>query len=276
VSQTATNLTEGNVEDVVALVGEAGEAILSIYESDDFGTRIKEDKSPLTEADMASHEVLIEGLRELTPNVPILSEESEDLAFEERRSWNRFWLVDPLDGTKEFIKQNGEFTVNVALIEDGKPVVGVVGVPASDTMYWGIDGIGAFKRLSSGETVKLRVTKPPEARKKTKVVVSRSHVNEATEEYASRVRDRVGDVELMPVGSALKLCMVAEGQAQVYPRLGPTMEWDIAAADCVVRQAGGIVRTMSKDELRYNKKELLNPFFVASCCEALMPESLGY
>jgi 3'(2'), 5'-bisphosphate nucleotidase len=266
----------GNVEDVIALVDEAGAAILSIYESDDFGTRIKEDKSPLTEADMDSHEVLVEGLRQLTPDIPILSEESEDLAFEDRRTWNRFWLVDPLDGTKEFIKQNGEFTVNVALIEDGKPVVGIVGVPASDTMYWGIEGVGAFKRLSSGETVKLHVTEPSEARTKTKVVVSRSHVNDATEEYASRVHDRVGDVELMPVGSALKLCMVAEGQAQVYPRLGPTMEWDIAAADCVVRQAGGVVRTMSKDKLRYNKKDLLNPFFVASCCEALMPETLGY
>ena len=267
---------EDRVEEVMDLVDKAGDAILEIYESDDFGTRIKEDDSPLTEADLSSHQVLTDGLSQMTPDIPILSEESDALEFTERSEWDRFWLVDPLDGTKEFIKQNGEFTVNVALIEAGKPVIGVVGVPAKGTMYWAADGVGAFKRTSSGETVRLRVTEDSRSREQMKVVVSRSHVNDETEEYARRVAERAGNVELIPVGSALKLCMVAEGEAQVYPRLGPTMEWDVGAADCVVRQAGGVVRTMSGEELRYNKEDLLNPFFVAACDETLMPDALGY
>ena len=271
-----TDFMEDTVRKVLDLVEEAGDEILSIYNSDDFGTRIKEDKSPLTEADVSSHKVLVDGLRKMTPEIPVLSEESEDIEYEERSEWDRFWLVDPLDGTKEFIKQNGEFTVNVALIEAGKPVMGVVGVPAANTMYWATESAGAFKRPASGDTVPLHVTENCPERDQLKVVVSRSHVNEDTEEYARRVSDRQGGVELVPVGSALKLCMVAEGEAQVYPRIGPTMEWDIAAADCVVRQAGGVVRTMSGEELRYNKKELLNPHFVAACCEALMPQALGY
>lgn len=265
-----TENIEELIGDIIELVDRAGDAIMEVYRGVDFGTERKDDNSPLTEADLASHGILVNGLEELTPDIPVLSEESQGIEYAERKQWERFWLVDPLDGTKEFIKQNGEFTVNVALIENGTPVAGVVGVPALENLYWAAEGEGAFKRLTTGEMAPVEVADAPSADTEVVVVVSRSHVNDETRAFADAVADRYDDVDLMPVGSALKLCMVAEGNAQVYPRLGPTMEWDIAAAHCVVEQAGGVIRTDGGERLLYNKENLRNPFFVAACCEELL------
>ncbi|QDG53595.1 3'(2'),5'-bisphosphate nucleotidase CysQ [Persicimonas caeni] len=245
---------------VVELAERAGEAIMEIYETADFETQYKEDESPLTAADLAAHRVLVEGLQKLTPDVPVLSEESKGISYEERRDWGDFWLVDPLDGTKEFIKRNGEFTVNVALIRRDEPVMGVVHAPALETSYYAVKELGAFKRTADGEESieTSREVQPP-----LTVVVSRSHLRERDEQFIEQLRARYDEVELSPTGSALKLCLVAEGTADVYPRFGPTMEWDIGAAQCVVEQAGGVVLTEEGEPLRYNKKQLVNPFFIA-------------
>lgn len=218
---------------------------------------IKDDKSPLTAADKASHAVIVAGLQELTPDIPVLSEEGKDIPYEVRRNWRRFWLVDPLDGTKEFIKRNGEFTVNIALIEGQESVLGVVYVPAQDKMFWGGRGQGAWCREGQGEAVAIQVRKA-DPEKGLTVVMSRSHPSPELEEYLKDIK--VADA--LPVGSSLKLCAVAEGRADLYPRLGPTMEWDTAAGHAVVEGAGGTVKTPEGMPLLYNKENLLNPFFI--------------
>lgn len=235
---------------------EAGEAILEIYNTD-FAVSEKEDNSPLTQADLASNRAIVEGLRALTPDIPVLSEESAEVPFGVRRHWDRYWLVDPLDGTKEFIKRNGEFTVNIALIEHGVPVTGVVHVPVSGISYLGVAGGGAF-RLHGDELTPISVRKP--AASPRRVVASRSHRGEALDAYLAKL----GDHEIVSMGSSLKLCLVAEGKADVYPRLGPTSEWDTAAAHAVVMAAGGeVVEAETGKPLRYNTKDtLLNPWFI--------------
>jgi 3'(2'), 5'-bisphosphate nucleotidase len=264
---------------VADLAERAGQAIMAIYETADFETQYKEDESPLTAADLAAHQVLVDGLAELTPNIPVLSEESSSISYEDRRQWGTFWLVDPLDGTKEFIKRNGEFTVNVALITGNQAGMGVVHAPALDTTYWAVEGLGAFKRSLQGqtpihvaETLSLPVT----------VVVSRSHLRERDEQFIAELRERYEQVDLQPTGSALKLCLVAEGTADIYPRFGPTMEWDIAAAQCVVEQAGGVVETVGSAEdgseemggpLLFNKESLVNPLFIARTPAVELPSS---
>jgi 3'(2'), 5'-bisphosphate nucleotidase len=247
----------------------AGDAIMAVYESDDFETRQKEDDSPLTAADLASNKVLVEGLEVLTPGVPVLSEESKEIAFDERSTWKTFWMVDPLDGTKEFIKRNGEFTVNVALIHEGKPVMGIVHAPDLHATYWGFEGGGAFKktRLESrpifvGDSLRDPVT----------VVVSRSHLRDRDKAFIARLEQAHGEVDTAPTGSSLKLCLVAEGGADVYPRFGPTMEWDIAAAQAVLEQAGGVIATVDGQPMRYNKEELVNPLFIARTPALDLPE----
>jgi len=235
---------------------EAGKAILEIYNSADFGVEMKSDDSPLTKADLASHNVIAKGLQELTPDIPVLSEESASIAFAERQSWKKYWLVDPLDGTKEFIKKNGEFTVNIALIENGKSVVSVVYVPVQDISYTAALGYGAFKK-SENQRQQIHVKKP--ARNIPVVVGSRSHMSDDVKNYLQDL----GTHELTSMGSSLKFCLVAEGKADLYPRLGLTSEWDTAAAQCIVEQAGGHVVTLDNQALRYNTKEsLLNPFFM--------------
>ena len=235
---------------------EAGKAILEIYNSADFGVEMKSDDSPLTKADLASHNVIAKGLQELTPDIPVLSEESASIAFAERQSWKKYWLVDPLDGTKEFIKKNGEFTVNIALIENGKSVVSVVYVPVQDISYTAALGYGAFKK-SENQRQQIHVKKP--ARNIPVVVGSRSHMSDDVKNYLQDL----GTNELTSMGSSLKFCLVAEGKADLYPRLGLTSEWDTAAAQCIVEQAGGHVVTLDNQALKYNTKEsLLNPFFM--------------
>ncbi|MGD8689286.1 MAG: 3'(2'),5'-bisphosphate nucleotidase CysQ [Gammaproteobacteria bacterium] len=234
----------------------AGREILKIYETD-FDVETKGDDSPLTAADTAAHHLICERLAALTPDLPILSEESSDIPFEQRRRWDTYWLVDPLDGTREFIKRNGEFTVNIALIQDHRPVAGVVHVPALGFSYMGCQGVGAMRQEAGRAAHPIHVEVP--ARNPLRVVASRSHRNAETE----AVLERMGAHELVPKGSSLKFCLVAEGGADFYPRLGPTSEWDTAAAQAVVEAAGGQVCTLDMQPLEYNRKEsLLNPWFV--------------
>lgn len=243
------------LEDVKRIAVSAGERILAIYESD-FAIEHKDDKSPLTEADLAAHRTIVAGLQALTPAIPVLSEESASIPFAERRRWTRYWLVDPLDGTREFIKRNGEFTVNIALIHAGEVELGVVYVPVQRLSYFACAGGGAFKQLGDAAAERIRVR----ALSGGPVVVagSRSHGGDSL----NRFLENLGAHELVSLGSALKSCLVAEGRADIYPRLGPTSEWDTAAAQCVVEEAGGKVTGMDMQPLRYNTKDsLLNPHF---------------
>ena len=222
-------------EKICAIARDAGAAIMDIY-ADEFNVELKGDNSPLTCADRASHEVIMAGLQQACPAIPVLSEEGKDIPFNERCDWSRFWLVDPLDGTKEFIKRNGEFTVNIALIVDGLVAAGVVYVPAQDKTYLGIREEGAWLRVGNQAPVAIRVREADDTTGLT-VVMSRSHPSPELEAY---LQDIIV-AEALPVGSSLKLCVVAEGKADLYPRLGPTMEWDTAAGHAVVEAAGGTV-----------------------------------
>ncbi len=243
---------------ICTIARDAGAAIMEIY-AGEFNVELKGDNSPLTCADQASHEVIMAGLQEAYPDIPILSEEGVAIPYAERSAWQRFWLVDPLDGTKEFIKRNGEFTVNIALVEKGQVVAGVVYVPASDTMYCGVSDVGCWVSEGSGKARSIQVREADHAAGLT-VVMSRSHPSPELEAY---LRD-ISVAEALPVGSSLKLCVVAEGKADLYPRLGPTMEWDTAAGHAVVEAAGGTVTQVDGTPLRYNKENLLNPYFIVA------------
>lgn len=285
----------------------AGGAILEIYKRD-FEVEFKADESPLTEADKAAHHIICDALEDT--GLPILSEESKAVAYEERKDWNKYWLVDPLDGTKEFIKKNGEFTVNIALIDNGRPVMGVVYAPVLRTLYWGsqaegmeqgawkatdCDGKSVDEILSSSVSLPITNNQSPITSEATplRIVASRSHCNEKTRKFIEALEAKCGATELVSSGSSLKLCLVAEGGADVYPRIAPTMEWDTAAAQAVVEASGAQVvkydpavpaasyltqgaerRGQSAEDsssmlhalcpLLYNKADLLNPYFVVS------------
>lgn len=249
---------------VVDLCQQAGEAILEVYASSEgMDINTKADDSPVTAADLAAHAILEPGLKPLIEGVPVLSEEGSIPDFSTRQQWQRYWIIDPLDGTKEFIKRNGEFTVNVALIENGEPVLGVVYVPVLGITYTGIKGVGA-RKITPNSNNEIRVRSIVEAQQqgKVEVVASRTHGAEAVESLLQRIGAQLGDVETKNMGSSLKLCLVAEGAADLYPRLAPTCEWDTAAAQAVVEAAGGIVVDDQLNILRYNQKDsLLNPFF---------------
>ena len=255
-------MSELNVEALLALVEEAGKAIMSIYRQD-FQVETKSDNSPLTQADLAAHKVLDAGLRKIAPGIPVLSEEGASESFSTRSGWARYWLIDPLDGTKEFINKNGEFTVNVALIENNRAVFGVVGVPAQDVLFWGDARTGKAWRRSEGKTTPIH-TRSYQTESAVVVVASRSHGGERLETYLSELASTFAGVERTPVGSSLKLCILAEGKADLYPRLGPTSEWDIAAAHAVLVAAGGDLWAADGSPLLYNAKEsVLNPEFIA-------------
>ena len=245
-------------ESVVDIARRAGDEILHIYDSDaDLAVETKADDSPLTAADRAAHELIVAALAKLTPDIPVWSEESAAIDPEERFGWPAFWLVDPLDGTKEFIKRNGEFTVNIALIRGHEPVLGVVHVPVAGREYVGFTDGGAAVIEGGGAPTPISVTRP--AARPVRVVGSRSHRGDSLAAYL----DWVGEHEMVPMGSSLKLCLVAAGEADVYPRLGPTSEWDTAAAQAVVEAAGGQVVDLAGQRLLYNTKaEVLNPFFI--------------
>jgi len=241
---------------LLALARAAGAAIMQVY-AQDFAVQHKDDRSPLTEADMASHHLILAGLEAIAPGVPVLSEESADVPWETRRGWRRYWLVDPLDGTREFVKKNGEFTVNIALVEDGEAVLGVVYAPALDELHYGAHGLGAFVAAGDG-AVPIAVRTP--ATTPLRVAGSRSHMDPASAAFIQRL----GEHELLGMGSSLKFCRMAEARLDVYPRFAPTSEWDTAAGQCVLECAGGAVLTLDGAPLRYNSKDsLLNPHFLA-------------
>ncbi|TYC15650.1 3'(2'),5'-bisphosphate nucleotidase CysQ [Bizionia gelidisalsuginis] len=248
------NYTE-HLELILKATREAGEAILDVYYSNDFNIAIKGDESPITRADNIAHNI-IESYLKQTP-YPILSEEGAKIPFNNRKDWNLFWMVDPLDGTKEFIKQNGEFTVNIALIENGNPIFGVVFAPVLDKLYYGGEGYGAHL-ISENGTSKLTNSKNKIG--KTRIVASRSHLNVDTENFINTFNE----VEIISMGSSLKFMMLAEGRADIYPRFAPTMEWDTAAAHAILKALGkDVFEPTTKFPLRYNKENLLNPFFIA-------------
>jgi len=240
---------------------EAGAAILEVYNGDPQKIQIEEkaDESPLTLADRKANAVICAGLEALADKYPIVSEENKAIPYAERRTFERYWLVDPLDGTKEFIKRNGEFTVNIALVEGQTPVLGVVYAPVLDEMYWAAKGKGAWL-IQKGQAQQLTAASFRMDDEGLRVVCSRSHLNEATQTFV----DQLNEPELVPKGSSLKFLILAKAEAHLYPRLGPTMEWDTGAAQIVLEEAGGAVQQADRDEpLRYNKENLLNPHFIA-------------
>ena len=246
----------------------AGKKIMEIYESGDFGVDMKSDNSPLTKADIASHNVIMEFLEKT--GIPVLSEEGKDIPYSERQNWEKLWIVDPIDGTKEFIKKNGEFTVNIALIENHQPVAGVVYAPAIDELYYSDRENGAFltmgKDSHSLESAIVNSVKiPAERPAKYTVVASRSHMSSETEDFVNDLRAEHGELELISKGSSLKLCMVARGKANCYPRFAPTMEWDTAAGQAICNHAGFTVTDWkTKEPMQYNRKELLNNWFLVN------------
>ncbi len=245
-------------EAVLIITREAGQAIMQVYEdASAFDIAHKADDSPLTAADLAAHAVISEGLRRLTPDWPVLSEEAADIPWARRQQWSSYWLVDPLDGTREFIKRNGEFTVNIALIKQHEPVLGVVYAPVTGELWHAEQGRGAYLRKGDID-VPIRTRSP--ARGTLRVAASRSHRDERTE----GVLQRMGDIETIGLGSSLKFCRIAEGRLDVYPRFGPTSEWDTAAAQCVLEAAGGALLAPDGRAFRYNRREsILNGDFIA-------------
>ena len=244
------------IEEICQIASNAADCILEIYDTD-FAVENKEDNSPLTAADMAAHNSICIALAKLTPDIPVLSEESSELPYTERCQWSRYWLVDPLDGTREFIKRNGEFTVNIALIENGQSSLGVITVPVTGVCYYAAASLGASKITADGITESIKVKKS-ELNKIT-IAGSRSHGSEKQQALI----DRLGGAEIIAIGSSLKFCLVAEGRVDIYPRFGLTSEWDTAAAQCIVEEAGGCVVDMNFKPIRYNTKDsLLNPEFL--------------
>jgi 3'(2'), 5'-bisphosphate nucleotidase len=250
------------IEEVNQIARKAGEVVLDVYGSE-FRVDVKEDKSPLTEADRRANEVIVSALERLYPGIPIISEETRTVAYEARKDWEYFWLVDPLDGTKEFIKRNGEFTVNIALVRGQAPVAGVVFQPVGDRLYYASEGKGAWKSITGGEPEKLSGGLHYSEKSDVVVVASRSHLTDEVREFVRKLESEGKKVDFLSSGSSLKLCLVAEGSADVYPRLGPTMEWDTAAAHAIALEAGRrVVEHGTGNPLLYNKENLLNPFFI--------------
>ena len=251
------SISDEIIQEVIALSRLAGSAIMEVYNTD-FDIHIKDDNSPVTEADTKANAVITEGLKEINPEIPILSEEGRDVPFEERSKWETFWLVDPLDGTKEFIKKNDEFTINIALLKKNQPVFGVVFAPALDILFWGCLGKGAFKSISGNSHKPVAVNS--ELSDPVQIAGSRSHPSIKMNVFTSQFEK----YEVKPMGSSLKICSVADGSVDFYPRLGPTKEWDTGAAHAVLRAAGGeIIKYGTNEPLEYNKQNLLNPEFIA-------------
>lgn len=246
-------LNKIDIKDIKSIALKAGRAIMEIY-AKDFTVEYKDDKSPLTEADLKANEIICNALVNLYPNIPIMSEENKQTDYETRKNWQYYWCIDPIDGTKEFIKKNGEFTVNIALIYKDTPVLGVVYAPALELMYCAKKGEGAFKN-----EIKLPIKREDN---KLIIVASKSHMSNETQKFIDNIKTDK-EKKLISMGSSLKLCLVAEGKADIYPRLAPTMEWDTSAADAIVRESGKMTYQFEVDTpVVYNKENLLNPWFV--------------
>ena len=246
---------------LIDIAREAGDAILNVYnDPSSIEVQQKSDKSPLTKADKAANDVIVTALAHHFPEIPIISEENKQIEYEERKDFDLYWVVDPLDGTKEFIRRNGEFTVNIALCKKDRPIAGIVSVPVHQEYYYAIRGFGAFKGALEFKK-RLNAKSFGMKDRDLTVMVSRSHLNDATESYLAKLNAP----KTLPAGSSLKFMRIAEGQADLYPRLGPTMEWDTAAAQIVLEEAGGsLIDWETKSPMKYNKQNLLNPHFVAT------------
>lgn len=246
----------------------AGKRIMEIYETEDFEVDFKSDNSPLTKADIASHNIIESYL--IQTGIPVLSEEGKEIAYKDRKDWSRLWIVDPIDGTKEFINKNGEFTVNIALIEDQKPILGVIYVPALNDLYYSTVDDGAFKlaginEVKPFEEIHLAAVKLPiiDSERPYTVVASRSHLSQETKDYVKQLQETHGEVNFISKGSSLKLCMIAEGSADCYPRFAPTMEWDTAAGHAICNHAGySVIDWQTQEEMKYNREQLLNNSFL--------------
>ena len=249
------------IEQLIEISKDAGKAILEVYNSN-FGHQIKEDLSPLTKADTLSNNIICERLKVITPDISILSEENSNIPFNIRSSWEQYWLVDPLDGTKEFIKKNGEFTVNIALIENNTPIFGIIHLPVTNETYWGSSTKGSFYIKGNNQETKLCVEN--NIRSQVRIVASRSHPSKMLD----TLLEEIGEYKIITKGSSLKFCLIAKGQADIYPRLGPTSEWDIAAGHAIVKFAGGSLLTIDRKPMQYNlTKNNLNPYFVVASRE---------
>ncbi len=271
-------MRQEEIRDIAKIAVDAGKAILTVYNSSDFGVERKDDNSPLTSADTKSHKLINKGLSNFLVDgelLSLISEEGTEVPYEERKNWKRYWLIDPLDGTKEFIKKNGEFTVNIALIEEGLPTAGFVYVPVNNILYFGSEDFGSYKLTDASKRIGSNIFDYSEKLQvhdytsgTVKVVASRSHLTSMTEDYISRLENRFDKVSIVSSGSSIKLCMAADGSAHVYPRFAPTMEWDTAAAHAVCRYAGAkVIDYKTKKEMKYNKKSLLNNWFLVSTDE---------
>ena len=251
-------LNEQLISSTVEITKEAGEAITEIYNSD-FAYQLKKDLSPITAADKLSHNIITERLKTLTPEIPILSEENCDIPYKIRSQWTQYWLVDPLDGTKEFIKKNGEFTVNIALIENNNPIFGIIHIPVTNETYWGSQVNGSFYSNKNNDVERISVS--DNHQNPMRIVASRSHPSE----MLNSLLEKLVDYEIIEVGSSIKFCHIASGQADCYPRFGPTSEWDTAAGEAIVRFAGGQIVTTNGNSIKYNLKgNYLNPNFIVS------------
>lgn len=262
---------EQEIYKLVNIISIATDRVLSVYKSQEFGVVEKDDRTPLTLADKKSHDYITKGLKELTPEFPILSEEGKEIPYEERSKWQYFWLIDPLDGTKEFIKKNGEFTINIALVKGSRPVFGIVSVPVKEEIFFACKGLGAFKinfqgkPFTNNQELLVNAQRLPISsdRDYIAVVGSRSHRDENTEKYIESLK-RFGNIQVISLGSSYKICYLAEGSADIYPRFGRTMEWDISAGQIILEESGGtIVNAENSKPLEYNKKSLENPPFIA-------------
>ncbi len=270
--------TETLIKEVLQLARQAGSRIVEVYgnEGSDVEVTMKLDQTPVTKADLAAHDIIVQGLSELSPQYPVLSEESDETPFKERNDWDRYWLVDPLDGTREFLRRNGEFSVNIALIEDNKSILGVITAPVLDVAYYAATGFGAFKQQGDETPEPIHVRTAP-----SRITVAKSRCPTVGPRL-QHFLDKLGRYDEIAMGSALKSCLIAEGVADVYARFGPTGEWDTAAAQCIVEEAGGHITDHSREDLRYNMREsLINPHFVVfgddriDWTEHLHPEPQG-
>lgn len=263
-----------NVKTLLDISLRAGRTILDLYQQADVDVERKDDDSPLTKADKDSHRLIMEGLNEFYPDTPVLSEEGRNIPYTERESWPAFFLVDPLDGTKEFIKKNGEFTVNIAFIEGHYPTIGLIYAPVLDTLYFAKEDSGAFKLenasehvVESEEALISKSTSLPlqSSTEATHVVASRSHMSDETQHFIEKLQAEHAQVDVVSAGSSLKFCLVAEGRADYYPRYAPTMEWDTAAGQCLIEGAGGgkVLRYEDEERFYYNRENLVNGWFFA-------------
>ena len=256
-------LNKIDIQKINFIAKKAGDEIMKIYQQN-FEVDYKADNSPLTKADIKSNEIITESLKDLYPEIPILSEENKEVPYNIRRNWEYFWLIDPLDGTKEFVKKNGEFTVNIALIYKNMPVLGVIYAPVLDLLYYAQKDQGAFKQDKNKKSQRLPIYNYPDNHT-LKVIVSKSHYNQETKEFVNNLKSQYEKIEFINIGSSLKLCLIAEGKADIYPRLAPTMEWDIAAGQTIVEESKGrIIKYKTEESIKYNKQNLLNPYFIAT------------